>query len=402
MKKIPACPHARLLVLASYSFADITFTVYKLGDLLAAQTKRFYRPELDVLRFFAFFCVFAHHTLNVKSAGGRFGGVTTALEVSLSFAVSLFFMLSAFLITTLLEMELQRNGHIHVQAFYVRRITRIWPLYYIFLLVNLGISIYLVSWRISNSFVAAWVLMVGNWYMIVQHSILTPMTVLWSVNIEEQFYLFCPWIVAIFRRKGLIAFAMVTIAISMATLFWMGHRHIVDDNSLRFNTLVELQYFAVGTIVAMLVRRRDLTVSPFVRAALFSLGLCCWVGGTYFFDSRCQTAHLSWWSPASEYALVNLGCLAFFFSFYGLTLGKAMRPFIYLGKISYGLYLYHILFAVMVRGMFSGHDGVAYKLIRTSLSLGLTIVTASASYAWLEKPFLRLKERFTFVQSRAA
>ena len=369
---------------------------------MAAQKKRYYRPELDVLRFFAFFCVFAHHTLNVKSLGGHFGAVATSVEVSLSFAVSLFFMLSAFLITTLLDLELECNGRIHVQAFYVRRTTRIWPLYYVFLCINLAIGMYLFSWRMSSSFVAAWLLMVGNWYMILQHAVLTPVTVLWSVNIEEQFYLFCPWIVAVFRRKGLIAFSMATITISMATLFWMGHRHIVDDNSLRFNTLVELQYFAVGTVVAILIRRRDLTVSPFVRATLFSLGFVCWISGTYFFDSRCQTAHLFWWSPASEYALVNLGCLAFFFSFYGLSLGKAMRPFIYLGKISYGLYLYHILFAVMVRGMFPDHDGVAYKLARVSLSLGLTIITASASYAWLEKPFLRLKERFTFVPSRAA
>lgn len=369
---------------------------------MAAQSKRFYRPELDVLRFFAFFCVFTYHTLNVKSVGGSLRGVAAALEISLSFAVSLFFLLSAFLITTLLDKELEQTGRIHVRAFYVRRVTRIWPLYYFFLLVALVVSIHVSWWRISGSFVAAWVLMVGNWYIITAHAFLSPVTVLWSVNIEEQFYLFCPWVVAIFRRKGLIAFSVATIGISMATLFWLGYRRIFDDNSLRFNTLVELQYFAAGTLVAMRMKRRSLSLSALARVALFILGLVCWGGGTYFFDSQCQTSHQVWWSPASEYTLVNLGCLAFFFSVYGVTLGKTMRPFIYLGKISYGLYLYHILFAVMVRKMFPGHYNVEFKLVRAALSLGLTITTAAISYAWLERPFLRLKERFTFIASRAA
>ncbi len=340
-----------------------------------------------------------HHTANPDNAGGALG---SAAEASLSFAVSLFFMLSAFLITTLLELELERTGTVHAGAFYVRRITRIWPLYYFFLLVCIVIGLIVPAWRVPGPATAAWVLMAGNWYLMLHGSQLAAVAVIWSVNIEEQFYLFCPWAVAVFRRRGLVGFSVAAIGISYATLLWMGRRGGFDDTGLRLNTLVELQFFAVGTLVAILVRRREFRFPLAGRATLFVFGIGCWVFATYLFDSRSAVARSFWWSPAAEYALVTLGCLALFFSFYGAAVGEAARPLVYLGKISYGLYLYHILFAVGIRAAFPEAGGVVAKIAKAALSFGLTVVTAAASYAWLEKPFLRLKDRFTFVKSRAA
>ncbi len=366
---------------------------------LTAPAQRFYRPELDILRFFAFLCVFIHHTVNRRNSGGA---LASAAEDALSFAVSLFFLLSAFLITTLLELELERTGDLHVGAFYVRRIARIWPLYYFFLSIWVVIGLVLPEWRMTGGSIAAWVLMVGNWHIVLNGLQVPAVAIIWSVNVEEQFYLFCPWVVAIFRRRGLIAFSVATIGVSFATLFWMGLRHNFENTSLRLNTLVELQLFAVGTLAAIFVRRRELALPLAARAAFFLFGLGCWVFGTYSFDSRSAAAHFSWWSPAAEYALVTLGCVALFFSFYGAVVGRLGRPFVYLGKISYGLYLYHILFAAGIRAAFPQPGGAAAKIAKAALSLGLTVATAAASYAWLEKPFLRMKDRFTFVKSRAA
>lgn len=356
-----------------------------------------------MLRFFAFFCVFIHHVANAKNAGNSLvGGLVAAAEISLSFAVSLFFVLSAFLITTLLEMEMERTGTVHVGSFYVRRGTRIWPLYYFFLGLCSVIGLWLPAWHISLPFLAAWVLMVGNWYIIQHGTALAAVTVIWSVNIEEQFYLFCPWIVSLFRRRGMVILALVAVMGSYVTLLWLGHRQVFDDVSLRLNTMVEMQYFAVGTLLAAILRRRDIVTGNMARAALFLSGIFCWNIGTYFFDSRSVAAHLWWLSPAAEHILITAGCLAFFFSFYGLKVGKVLQPLAYLGKISYGLYLYHILFIVAVRALLPGGGGVVMKVVRAFVSLGLTIAAASASYALLEKPFLKLKDRFAYVQSRAA
>lgn len=167
----------------------------------------------------------------------------------------------------------------------------------------------------SVPYLASWLLMVGNWYIILHASGIGVLAIIWSVNIEEQFYLFCPWVVAYFRRRGLIAMSVAGVAISFATLFWMGHRHIFDDTSLRLNTLVEMMYFCVGALIASLVRRRTFAIPPAVRLVVFLAGLACWTAATFFFDSQAQHPTLSWWTPAAEYGLVCLGCIALFSAF---------------------------------------------------------------------------------------
>src|SRR3954463_14084740 len=98
----------------------------------------FYRPELDALRFFAFFAVFVHHTLPhdpTKYAAQHLPGFLAVVAGAGAFGVDLFFLLSAYLITSLLLRERRQTGKIAVRAFYLRRILRIWPLYFFALLV---------------------------------------------------------------------------------------------------------------------------------------------------------------------------------------------------------------------------------------------------------------------------
>jgi peptidoglycan/LPS O-acetylase OafA/YrhL len=294
-------------------------------------------------------------------------------------------------------MELERTGKTRVGAFYVRRVTRIWPVYYFFLALSLIIGHFASVWSVTPPVALAWILMVGNWSLVL-HGFGSPLGILWSVNIEEQFYLVCPWIVSWFRRRGLIMFSLASIGISVAALLWLGSKHIYGDETIRFNTLAEIQYFAAGAMLAVFIRSFGWPL----RLVLFSCGVACWVGGTYFFDSRMPSPHLAWWTPATEYAIVAVGCVAIFLSFYGANVSRAARPLVYLGKISYGLYVYHMLFVVGMREVFPGRGGLTLRIGKALLSLGLTIGFASASYQWLETPFLRLKERFTFVKSRAA
>src|ERR1700724_1564596 len=104
--------------------------------------QRYYRPELDVLRFFAFFMVFLSHVVpgdvaffTAAHIPSRVADLIISMSAGGAFGVDLFFTLSSFLITTLLLREKEAYGVINVTSFYVRRMLRIWPLYFVFLLI---------------------------------------------------------------------------------------------------------------------------------------------------------------------------------------------------------------------------------------------------------------------------
>ena len=155
---------------------------------------RYYRPELDWFRFLAFCLVFILHGFAFETADYVAMGVSSQvaefvcvpLVLAGGYGVDLFFALSAFLITQLLLMERDRTGTVHIRSFYIRRVLRIWPLYFAFVLVAAAIEI---LWR-NNSYqyYGSLVLFVCNWYaMFLQ----VPDTVtghLWSISVEEQFY----------------------------------------------------------------------------------------------------------------------------------------------------------------------------------------------------------------------
>jgi len=124
----------------------------------------------------------------------------------LKFAVSLFFVLSGYLITTLLAMEKENTGRVHLRAFYQRRVARIWPLYYGFTLAVLVIGVFVPRLLPSARALAAYTFFSGNWYLVFSHSNLAGgLGILWSINIEEQFYLLWPLLIKGYERRSLIA-----------------------------------------------------------------------------------------------------------------------------------------------------------------------------------------------------
>ena len=197
----------------------------KSADSQSKPAERFYLPELDVLRFFAFFAVFVSHmALYAFYSNSALG----ALGSGGAFGVDLFFTLSGYLLTSLLLRERGKTGDIDVKAFYVRRGLRIWPLYYFFLVLCFLLTL------IPESFIAAplypgdlFVPMPLKSYFFmaiflfnfnIAGSMLTNpsafMTQLWSISVEEQFYLFWPWIARFVPRRRIVVVPLVMIAIS--------------------------------------------------------------------------------------------------------------------------------------------------------------------------------------------
>jgi peptidoglycan/LPS O-acetylase OafA/YrhL len=373
-------------------------------DLFPARSARprFYRPELDAMRLFAFLCVFAHHTLTPPVVAGRTQhiGLRSTLGTPLKFAVSLFFMLSGYLITTLLAMEKESTGRVHLRAFYQRRVARIWPVYYGFTLAVLVIGVLLPRLLPSARALAAYTFFSGNWYLVFAHANLAGgLGILWSINIEEQFYLLWPLMIKGCERRRLIGLSLTIVAAAYLLLFLLGRHGIVSDVAVRFNSLVEMQFFAAGSLLAAWLPREDLHFPGWARSLLAACGLLCWGAGTRLFGG--MTPSVLWWMPAALYGCTMAGCVALFISFFGMPGSWIPRPVLWLGKISYGLYVYHVLvLSLMPSWPAPQKHWVSLAVARVFMELVLAILVAGFSYRWLEKPFLRWKERATFVANR--
>jgi peptidoglycan/LPS O-acetylase OafA/YrhL len=107
---------------------------------------------------------------------------------------------------------------------------------------------------------------------------------------------------------------------------------------------------------------------------------------------------------APRYFIALPGCLFLFFSCLQLPDGKLQKPFIYLGKISYGLYVFHVLWLGLAKDVIEHFAGgrltLTSQLGAMAIALPATIATGMLSYRYLESPFLRFKKRFTVVRSR--
>jgi peptidoglycan/LPS O-acetylase OafA/YrhL len=363
----------------------------------------FYRPELDVLRFFAFLAVFLFHFNHPIDFYVQHGvphtialAATSLIEAGV-FGVDLFFVLSAYLITELLFREKDLCGSLDVRGFYLRRILRIWPLYFFYIGLAL-IPAFNPNHAFTGREVAAYLLLAGNWSVVAWgwplHSIIGP---LWTVSIEEQFYLLWPPIVRSLSRNRLASAAIGMLIISTATRIAMVALH-GGMNSVWCNTLSRLDPIAAGIIVAALLRGGV----PHFR---LGLRLCMLVVGTIplalvaNYWKIHEPDHLEWIPTLLGFPVVAISCTLIMLAMLAAKL-QMPRALLYLGKISYGLYVYHALGNVLSNMLIPVHTAFIQLALRPVAALVITIVLASASYAFLETPFLTLKKRFAHIDSR--
>lgn len=347
--------------------------------------KSFYRPELDCLRFFAFLAVFVHHTMPRPIEFYVAHHLPTRLSniaYAGAFGVDLFFCLSAFLITELLLREKEQVGYLNVRSFYIRRILRIWPLYFVFVLFAFSLTFVDHTQHFSARQMAMFLLLAGNWAsaLTVISSVVAP---LWSVSIEEQFYLVWPLIVRKARREQMLVICCVLIILAFAWRAFVQSRGFSHDFAWNA-TFGHLDSIGYGILLSLVGFRSQL--SRWARIGLLLAGLLAWFigGGIHGRDDVAM-------------ALAALGSMAILRAFIGINLDY--RLLVRLGVVSYGLYVYHELFLNIFNRILPTTHGWGFVLWWI-FALAGTTVTAFVSYRWLESPFLRLKKRFTVVRSR--
>ena len=415
-------------------------------------TGRFYHPELDVLRFFAFFLAFLHHSLLHHPEFYSGMGVSSAVAAALAavgamgaFGVNLFFLLSSYLITELLIRERHRFGYIDLRAFYMRRVLRIWPLYFLFLAFAWVLQWFVPSQHIGWRAGLAFILLGGNWWVVFvgfPSSVIFP---LWSLSVEEQFYIIWPAAMRRLGERGLLWAAAVMLAAANLTRWYLAVRH-TWESSMWTNSFVQLDAIALGVALAVLLRGESPRLQPLQRAALCAVGVAGFAIAANYFQIKEDPLTVS--RVFLGYVVMAVGAIALFLSALGILEGQHRktgrsnlpagakwgkmdggphspafgkvaeresvggsvfawiwqiwgRPLIYLGRISYGLYVFHVL-GLMITDYAIPHEtsSLGRYLFRVAAAFAITVGFAAISYRWIETPFLNLKQRFTHILSR--
>ena len=448
---------------------------------------------------------------------------TISVLVSGAYGVDVFFALSAYLITGLLLREREApiavgvastgsaaspadtadsgasvparteyasgSGRLDVRGFYVRRILRIWPLYLSFVALAVLVSLFSPQQHLGWQYVAGYTLMAGNW-VYVFHGLPSGITIpLWTVSIEEQFYLTWPLAVRRASVAGMAWIAVAVLLVANAVRVWLAMSG-ASLQAMEYNTFTRLDPIALGILLALVGSsetlnhkghegaRREVEIAPeslrtqrdgktlnhkghegtqrgkftpsssassavnaFPITAItlrlrrwrrvFRLPLCSFVPivvsrltlafagiatlvGCAAFNGWTNPESPETWRLAVTHPLIALASAAILMAFVGAPSATATLStpaagprsswlrnpaLIYLGKISYGLYVVHVLGLFLAQRV-THPASLLGVMTQGAMGFVVTLALAAASYRWLETPFLKLKERFTHVQSR--
>ena len=368
--------------------------------MTSSEPGRAHVRALDGVRGLAIGLVLLYHGFTYDPFGTGIGHYIDDVRLIGWAGVDIFFVMSGFLITGIL-LETKDQPH-YWRNFLVRRGLRIFPLYYAVLVVILVAS--LAVPELSRSGVGAiWVnfAYLTNFWIARYGENHVPLDSAWSLAIEEQFYLAFP---AIVRRCSRRRLAQVLIgAIVAAPIFrWLTFEYGEQPqlgpyvlpycrfDCLAIGALLRLGFDARRPIVKFLG-----TIAPIACAASITV-LMTWPRGVTIVDVRYTVAGYTLTAIAAACLLARILLAA---PESPLRRAFEWRPLVYLGKISYCVYLIHLIARVIVdralaHVFVAGDRGIAFCTAQLAGMLALSVAGATLSYYYFERPILALKDRF--------
>ncbi len=339
-------------------------------------------PELDALRGLAAMAIVAFHLNPIALFPGWTG-------------VDLFFVLSGYLITGIILRHGQTRGFL--ATFYMRRGLRIWPIYYLTLFVLVAVNRYLPRPE-SLAGLPYYLTYTQNLplYWREKAPDLPPFNHTWTLALEEQFYVIWPALLLLSGRRRVVPVCLAAIALA-----WMAREGGWISRSPFSERLLVARCdgFALGGLLAAILeggrsRGKALGLAAAMIAAALYIAWGMIASGNPIGFLGCPTPA----RPSTTILAVNV----LFFGLVGVVASGAgtvwlailrFRPLIYLGKISYGLYLYHIPTFWAIDGFaFVYHQSWPIRAVKVLATLAVAIL----SWHLVEAPILRLKDRYGY------
>ena len=405
-----------------------------------------YFPGLNGLRFFAAFAVIITHIELIKKYLGfdtlwfDAGRVQSFFYYPLRdildqkvhwlsplvaelgpLGVVFFFVLSGFLITYLLLVEKNQTATVSIKKFYLRRVLRIWPLYFLIFILGFFVLPHFDAFYVPEQSESLRENFWGNFwcYLCILPNLGLAIYIVavpaigqsWSIGVEQQFYIIWPVIMKWFK-KPLVAILSVTIALlvfkaciillerNIEEMLW-GHLHTKWLRVLnKFLAMSKIECMTIGALGAWLI----FTKKERILNLIYSKAMLIFaVGGVFI---------LIYFTPRAIQDGIHL-LYAFCFLTIILNVSREGRFFFslenhffhLLGKISYGIYMYHLIVVTFVVFCFQqvlgrGSElGFIYNLLIYVLSIGGTILISWLSYEFFELRFIKIKTRFSKVIS---
>jgi peptidoglycan/LPS O-acetylase OafA/YrhL len=346
-------------------------------------TEREHYPALDGLRAYAAMAVLAYHTTIACFWLGWVG-------------VHFFFVLSGFLITGILLKSKEAGNYFKV--FYARRFLRIFPIYYLVLFSVLALAA--IGGRNIQSagyyifYIQNFKLAFHNWDI---NTFPRWLNHTWTLAIEEQFYIFFPLLVRFLKEKALVIACFILIALSVFTRYYLSLK--LPDNTINWgNTVSNLDFLSAGALLAIGIRRIE--PEKIIRVL--------WIAFALFVVAFWLLTHKPFSGPIY---LTNLHGQFFFIGLLlfaaitvlGLVINKARvlqllfenKAAVYVGKISYGLYLYHYPFFLLT-DHYCRQWGIKNVFVVVALKFIGSVVVAALSFRFFESRILKWKAHFKY------
>jgi len=351
-------------------------------------------PGLNGLRALAAITVLWGHVF--QDTFGKWGHIRGGGFSLIDDGVTMFFVISGFLITYLLIQEKNKTSTVDIPKFYLRRILRIWPIYYGYILFAIVVLLILGrQGEIINGRLWYYLFFTANIPFITASGI-WPIVHFWSIGVEEQFYLFWPWL-AKFSKKRLLQIAIVVYCL------WLACKYgslLVGGKcwGYRFFSVTRFDCMMLGAIGAILYYRKN----KMFCNILFNkwVNSVAWV---LLLTSQFYCSFIPAPFRIQYMAIISLVVIMSQLRDRPFLINLETPFFDFIGKISYGIYVIHPILIFLFSRWYSMFDiGLSELTQRILIYVGITSITialAWVSYQFYEKPFLRLKRKFAIVQS---
>ncbi len=360
-----------------------------------------YFENLDGLRFIAFLSIFLHHGIYTQSQDVAQSPVFKATEFLTApsyLGVPFFFCLSGFLITYLLCNEWKKFGEINVQKFYLRRILRIWPLYYAVIIFGFFVfpflrSLFGLADYIEPAHLTNYALFLSNFDQLYNGEPYgAGLGVTWSLAVEEQFYLVWPFLFAVLKPKNLWALSFLLFVLSSVLMEFFDVSYL--------HTLGSMSDISVGCFMALSIQLKKEKLHWLIQRSKLQ------IIGIYLLGILHVYLHANFQIGHRFITSLFMGFVIFeqCFCKHSFIKMKRFKTLSFIGTFTYGLYLLHTICNFISINVLEkiGFTGTVFSdlFIFPALSFVLSIVLGYLSFRFFESPFLRLKTKIAYPQKK--